>query len=147
MTRAYNELALTAFDRLGQLPPSFELHELKAHIYNNQTKYSEAAAEWRQALQLLPADLQIKKNLALSLKFGQDYSSALALFQELLQQQPDSAEFNYFVGDTLLDLQRSKEALPLLKRGYFEIQNPPPHTRRWPAANSQSANRRRPFRI
>ena len=116
MTRAYNELALTAFDRLGQLPPSPELHELKAHIYNNQKKYSEAAAEWRQALQLLPADLQIKKNLALSLKFGEDYSSALPLFQELLQQQPDSAELNYFVGDTLLDLERSKEALPLLKR-------------------------------
>jgi predicted Zn-dependent protease len=115
-TRAYNELALTSFDRLGQFPPSPELHELKAHIYNNQKKYSEAAAEWRKALELLPADLRIKKNLALSLKFGEDYSAALPLFQELLHQQPDSAEFNYFVGDTLLDLQRSKEALPLLKR-------------------------------
>ena len=115
-TRAYNELALTAFDRLGQLPPSPELHELKAHIYNNQKKYNEAAAEWRKASELSPADLQIKKNLALSLKFGEDYSAALPLFQELLHQQPDSAEFNYFVGDTLLDLQRSREALPLLKR-------------------------------
>jgi predicted Zn-dependent protease len=116
ITRAYNELALTAFDRLGQLPLSPQLHELKAHIYNNQKKYSEAAAEWRKALELLPADLQIKKNLALSLKLGEDYSAALPLFQELLHQQPDSAEFNYFVGDTLLDLQRAKEALPLLKR-------------------------------
>ena len=115
-TRAYNELALSAFDRLGQLPPSPELHELKAHIYNNQKKYSEAAAEWRKALELSPADLQIKKNLALSLKLAEDYGAALPLFQELLHQQPDSAEFNYFVGDTLLDLQRSKEALPLLKR-------------------------------
>jgi superkiller protein 3 len=115
-TRAYNELALTAFDRLGQLPQSPELHELKAHIYNNQKKYSEAAAEWRKALKLLPAALQIKKDLALSLKLGEDYGAALPLFQELLHQQPDSAELNYFVGDTLLDLQRSKEALPLLKR-------------------------------
>jgi predicted Zn-dependent protease len=115
-TRAYNELALTAFDKLGQLPPSPQLHELKAHIYNNQKKYSEAAAEWRKALELLPSDLKIKKNLALSLKFGEDYHAALPLFEDLLHQQPDSAEFNYFVGDTLLDLQRSKEALPLLKR-------------------------------
>ena len=115
-TRAFNELALTAFDRLGQLPPSPELHELKARIYNNQKKYSEAAAEWRKALDLSPADMQIKKNLALSLKLGEDYSAALPLFQELLHEQPDSAEFNYLVGDTLLDLQKPKEALPLLKR-------------------------------
>lgn len=115
-TRAYNELALTAFDRLGQLPPSPELHELKARIYSNQKKYSEAAAELRKALELSPADARLKKDLALSLQLGQDYVAALPLFQELLHQQPDSAEFNYFVGDTLLDLQRSKEALPFLKR-------------------------------
>jgi predicted Zn-dependent protease len=121
-TRAYNELALTAFDRLGQLPPSPELHELKAQIYSNQKKYAEAATEWRKALELSPADLQIKKELAISLKLGEDYSAALPLFQELLNQQPDSAEFNYFVGDTLLDLQRPREALPLLKRAV--VRNP-----------------------
>jgi predicted Zn-dependent protease len=115
-TRAYNELALTAFDRLGRLPPSAELHELKAHIYNNQKKFSEAASEWRMALELSPANLQIRKELAISLKLGEDYSAALPLFQELLRQQPDSAEFNYFAGDTLLDLQQPKEALPLLER-------------------------------
>ncbi len=115
-TRAYNELALTAFDRLGRLPSSAELHELKGHIYNNQKKYSEAASEWRKALELSPTNLQIRKELAISLKLGEDYSAALPLFQELLHQQPDSAEFNYFAGDTLLELQQPKEALPLLKR-------------------------------
>ena len=115
-TRAYNELALTAFDRLGRLPLSAELHELKGHIYNNQKKYSEAGSEWRKALELSPTNLQIRKELAISLKLGEDYSAALPLFQELLHQQPDSAEFNYFAGDTLLDLQQPKEALPLLKR-------------------------------
>jgi predicted Zn-dependent protease len=115
-TRAYNELALTAFDRLGRLPPSAELHELKGHIYNNQKKYSEAGSEWRKALELSPTNLQIRKELAISLKLGEDYSAALPLFQKLLDQQPDSAEFNYFAGDTLLDLQQPKEALPLLKR-------------------------------
>ena len=115
-TRAYNELALTAFDRLGLLPSSAELHELKGHIYNNQKKYSEAASEWRKALELSPTNLQIRKELAISLKLGEDYGAALPLFQELLHQQPDSAEFNYFAGDTLLELQQPKEALPLLKR-------------------------------
>ena len=55
-SRAYNELALHAFAQLGQLPPSAELHELKARIYTSQKKYSEAASEWREALRLSPTD-------------------------------------------------------------------------------------------
>lgn len=116
LARAYNELALNAFDRLGQLPPSPELHELKAHIYNAQKKYAEAASEWRKALEFSSNDIQVKKELAISLKLGEDYSTALPLFQELFKQQPDSAELNFLLGDTLLDLQRPAEALPLLKR-------------------------------
>jgi tetratricopeptide (TPR) repeat protein len=102
-TRAYNELALTAFDRLGRLPSSAELHELKGHIYNNQKKYSEAASEWRKALELSPTNLQIRKELAISLKLGEDYSAALPLFQELLHQQPDSAEFSGRAGGSVSD--------------------------------------------
>ena len=115
-SRAYNELAINAFIRLGQLPASAELHELKARIYGSQKKYSEAAGEWREALKLSPASAEIQKQLAISLKLGQDYGAALALLQYLLRQQPASAELSYLVGDTLLDLQRVEEAIPLLKR-------------------------------
>jgi predicted Zn-dependent protease len=115
-SRAYNELALEAFTRLGQLPPSAEQHELRAHIYNGQKRYTEAAGEWREALKLSPGDPQIQKQLAISLKFSQDYGGALPVFQDLLRRQPGSAELNYLVGDTLLDLQRVEEAIPLLKR-------------------------------
>ncbi|PYT76766.1 MAG: hypothetical protein DMG40_25545 [Acidobacteria bacterium] len=114
-SRAYHELALQAFTQLGQLPPSAELHELKAHIYNSQNKYAEAASEWREAQKLSPADVEIQKQLAISLKLAEDYSAALPLFQALLRQQPSSAELNYLTGDTLLDLQRAEEAIPLLK--------------------------------
>ena len=115
-SRAYNELALQAFTQLGQLPPSAELHELKAHIYNSQKRYAEGAGEWREALKLSPADVEIQKQLAISLKLGEDYTTALPLFQELLRQQPGSSELNYLTGDTLLALQRTEEAIPLLKR-------------------------------
>jgi tetratricopeptide (TPR) repeat protein len=115
-SRAYNELALNAFTRLGQLPASAELHELKARIFNNQKKYSEAASEWREALKLAPADWHVKKELAISLKFAQDYSAALSLFQELAREQPESAELSYLLGDTLLAEQRAEEATPFLER-------------------------------
>jgi tetratricopeptide (TPR) repeat protein len=115
-SRAYNELALQAFAHLGQLPPSAEQHELKAYIYDSQKKYSEAAGEWREALKLSPDDPQIQKQLAISLKFSQDYAGALPVFRGLLRRSPSSAELNYLAGDTLLDLQRAQEAIPLLKR-------------------------------
>jgi tetratricopeptide (TPR) repeat protein len=91
--RAYNELALQAFSRLGQLPPSAEQHELKARIYDDQKRYSEAAGEWREALKLSPGDPHAEKQLAISLKFNQDYGGALPLLQDILRRQPGSAEF------------------------------------------------------
>ena len=115
-SRAYNELALQAFARLGQLPPSPEQHEVKARIYTGQKRYADAAQEWREALKLLPLDKQIQKQLAISLKFSQDYAAALPLLQGLLDAQPASAELNYLTGETLLDLQRVEEAIPLLRR-------------------------------
>jgi len=115
-SRAYNELAVRAFTRLGQLAPSAELHELRAHIYGGQKRYAEAAEEWREALKLSPVDPQIQKQLAISLRLSQDYDGALSLFKDLLRQQPASAELNYLVGDTMLDLQRAEEAIPFLKR-------------------------------
>ena len=114
--RAYNELALQAFSRLGQLPPSAEQHELKARIYGDQKRYSEAVSEWREALTLSPGDPQVEQQLAISLKFNQDYGSALPLFQDMLRRQPGSAELNFLAGDTLLDLRRVDEAIPLLRR-------------------------------
>jgi tetratricopeptide (TPR) repeat protein len=114
--RAYNELAVQAFTRLVQLPPSMEQHELKAHIFSGQKKYAEAAQEWRDALKLSPADKQVQKQLAISLKFSHDYAAALPLLQSLLRAQPASAELNYLTGETLLDLQRTEEAIPLLRR-------------------------------
>jgi tetratricopeptide (TPR) repeat protein len=116
LSRAYNELALQAFARLGQLPPSTEQHELKAHIFGGQKRYADAAREWRDALKLAPNDTRIQKQLAITLKFSQDYAGALPLLQNLLRAQPASAELNYLAGETLLDLQRAQEAIPLLLR-------------------------------
>ena len=91
-------------------------HELKAHIFSGQKRYADAAQEWRDALKFSPLDKQIEKQLAISLKFSQDYAAALPLFQGLLRDQPASAELSYLTGETLLDLQRPEEAIPLLVR-------------------------------
>jgi len=114
--RTCNQLALQAFVRLEKLPPSSEQHEVKAQILNRQKRYSEAANEWKAALNFSPDNPEFLEQLAINLKLSQDYAAALPLFQKLLQKHSTSAELNYLVGDTLLDLQRPEDAIPYLER-------------------------------
>ena len=71
--KAANELALQAFFRLGQLPPSVELHQLKAEIARGQGQHLESVQEWRAALALSPGNPRIERELAVSLFMAADY--------------------------------------------------------------------------
>jgi len=115
-TRAYNQLAVDAYVRLGELPPSRETHELKAKIAFNRRQYAEAAREWREALQLSPGDAYLEKELAIALYKSSDLAGAQALFERLLKEQPDSAELNFYLGDTLLNAQQPQAASPYLAK-------------------------------
>jgi len=84
-SRAYNELASPSLHSpLAGCRFPGNSNELKAHIYSGQKRYAEAADEWRAARKFSPGDPQIQKQLAISLKFSQDYGRALPLFQDLL---------------------------------------------------------------
>jgi len=115
-TRAYNQLALEAFTRLGELPASAELHELKASIYMGQKRYQESAQEWQEALKLEPRDPEIQRQLAVALDLNGEHEAAQPLLQHLLSRQPNSAELNYLFGDTLLNQQQAEPAIPYLKK-------------------------------
>ncbi len=54
-TRAYNQLAIEAFDRLGQLPDSVEIHALKAQILHGHGQDTEAARNGELRWRLRPA--------------------------------------------------------------------------------------------
>lgn len=113
--KAANELALQAFFRLGQLPESVELHQLKADIARGQGQHLEAVKEWRAALALQPGNLPIERELAISLFMAGDYASALEAAKKLLKAQPDSAEMNFIAGDSLLRTEQPEEAIPFLR--------------------------------
>ena len=114
-TRAYSELALKAFDKLGYLPDSVEMHALKAQILHDHGQDIEASREWRAALKLNPGDPGLEQELAKSLFIGKDYHSAAALAEKLLAQQPDSPDLNFIVGDSLWQTQQPEKALPYLE--------------------------------
>jgi predicted Zn-dependent protease len=115
-TRAHNQLALEAFSRLGQLPPSAEMHELMAKMESHRRQYVESAREWREALKLSPGNPSLQEGLAVALYQAGDLQGARAMFEDLLKRQPESAELNYMLGDTLLNSQKPQEAVPYLKK-------------------------------
>jgi predicted Zn-dependent protease len=109
--KAANELALQSFFRLGQLPPSVELHEVQAEIARSQNQHLESVKEWRAALDLSPGDPRLKQELAVSLFLAKDYKSAL----EAAKGLPPSPELNFLMGDSLLRLEEPEKAVPYLE--------------------------------
>ena len=89
--KAANELAMQALFRLGQLPPSAELHQLRAEIARGQGQHLESAREWREALALMPGNPRLRRELADSLFMAQDYRAALAEVESLLQGRSEIA--------------------------------------------------------
>jgi len=115
-TRAYNKLALDAYVKLGELPPSAESHELKAKIESDRRQYAEAAKDWKEALQLSPGSAYLEKQLAIALYKSGDLAGARSLFEQLLRWQPEAPDLNFYLGDTLLNSQQPQAALPYLER-------------------------------
>lgn len=113
--KAANELALQAFFQLGQLPPSVELHQLRAEIARNQRQPAEAVKEWREALKLAPGDPHLRQELALSLYVAQDYHGALDEVTALLKMAPREPELNFLAGDSLVKLEQPEKAIPYLR--------------------------------
>jgi predicted Zn-dependent protease len=113
--KAANELAMQALFRLGQLPPSAELHQLRAEIARAQGQHLESVREWREALLLMPGSPRLRRELAESLFLAQNYQAALAETDSLLQSDPKSPELNFIAGDSLLRLEQPEKALPYLK--------------------------------
>jgi predicted Zn-dependent protease len=113
-SRAYDRLALQAFLRLTQLPPSPQLHELMAELHEASRDYPVAAQEWRMAYQLSDRDPEIGTHLAGALLQAYDPRGAQQLLEVILRQRPQSAEVNYLLGYSLVNLQEPSRAIPYL---------------------------------
>jgi tetratricopeptide (TPR) repeat protein len=113
-TRAYNQLAIEAFDRLGRLPDSVEIHALKAQILHGHGQDAEAAGEWRAALALSPGNARLENELATALFLAHKYDELMPLLQKLLSQQNDAPDLNFMMGESLWRTQQPEKAVPYL---------------------------------
>ena len=114
-TKAYNQLATQAFDRLNQLPESVQVHALKAQTFHDHRQNMEAANEWRAALNLSPADPNLKRQLSGALFDAKAYQSVMPLLKEQLAQDPKAPDLNYWMGASLWRTEQPEQALPYLE--------------------------------
>ena len=110
-TRAANELAVRAYEKLAALPRSVEYYELTARQLDSRGRHLEAAKDWRQALDLAPDNATVQEGLALSLYNGRDLDGALPMLKALLKKESCSAALQFLVGSTLLRMDRPSDAL------------------------------------
>jgi predicted Zn-dependent protease len=106
--------AREAFERLQALPPSPELHQFRAELAREQGKPLEAIDELRKGLQLVPEDLGLQKRLARALYEAKSYDEAVTLLERVRRRDP-SAETRHLLGDVLLVVGRSAEAVKALE--------------------------------
>ena len=114
--KAYNQMAIEAFGRLGALPESVELHALKAQILHGHKQDHEAATEWRAALNLAPGNKRLESELARALFLAHDDKGAMELVQKLLATDSNSPHLNFMMGESLLRTEQPIEAVAYLER-------------------------------
>lgn len=116
LAKAYEELALQAHARLAALPPSAEMHQLMAAIYDMRELYPEAVQEWRSALAVQPNDRILNKRLAQSLWAAGEWKLAYETALKILAVEPDAGDLRFLAGDSLLKMQLPAEALLYLTK-------------------------------
>jgi predicted Zn-dependent protease len=114
-TRAYNALATAAFTTLETLPPSVQVHLVRAAVDRDQGRPLEAIPELKKALALRPGDAGIEQELAAALYETRNLDEALPLLARLAGPPATApVDLAFFYGDALLQAQQVDKALPYL---------------------------------
>jgi tetratricopeptide (TPR) repeat protein len=115
--KAWND---TLFEMFRKTPGSFRVNQVSAEIFEIQGRYSEAAAEYRKAIEKNPAALNLHFRLGRVLLLESHAPENLALarheFEAELALNPDDAVAHFEVGQILLASQQPAEALRCFER-------------------------------
>jgi predicted Zn-dependent protease len=114
--RAANQLATAALARLETLPPSLELHLIRAEVAQTRGRHADAVSELKAAAAMAPNDGVVALALAEALVRARSLDQALPLLDRLTAAQPDSPAVLYLHGEALLQAQRLEQAIPMLER-------------------------------
>ena len=101
--------------RLETLPPSVELHLIRAELAQSGGRNTEGVTEVRAALKLSPGNPLIERALAEALLEAHNTDEALPLLERLSRERPDASVVLMY-GDALLQSQQIERAIPILER-------------------------------
>jgi tetratricopeptide (TPR) repeat protein len=115
--KAWNGLVYEMFEKT---PASFRVNQLSAEVFEIQGQYSEAAGEYRKAIEKNPDALNLHYRLGRALLMQSHEPGALAearkQFEAELALNPNDAVAEYQVGQILLTGQKPAEATPHFER-------------------------------
>jgi tetratricopeptide (TPR) repeat protein len=118
--KAYNALALDAFEQLGKLPDSVQIHALKADILQSHRQFLESANEWRAALKLSPNDIRLQHQLAVALFLAKDYQTLIPMLEKQIAAGDRSPETNFMLGDSFVRTEQPQKGIPHLETALRE---------------------------
>jgi tetratricopeptide (TPR) repeat protein len=118
--RAATELTKAVFARLDRLPDSRERREVRAALATAERRHADAVVELKAALKHAPQDPSLLGELGIELYLTRDYEQAVAVLAPLVSATPplEDARILTAHGDSLLQLDRLDEALPILRRAF-----------------------------
>lgn len=118
--RAATELSKEAASRLDRLPDSRERRELRAALASADRRYADAVVELKAATKFAPDDPSLRGELGIAHYLTRDYEQAIAVLGPLVAGAPslDDSRVLTAQGDSLLQLERVDEAVPILRRAF-----------------------------
>jgi tetratricopeptide (TPR) repeat protein len=109
--RAWNE---AVYEMFRNTPASFRVNQLSAEVFETQGRFTEAAAEYRKAIQKNPSALNLHYRLGRAMLMESHDSAALQQaqkeFEAELAMNPGDAAAEYQLGQILIARQRSTDA-------------------------------------
>jgi tetratricopeptide (TPR) repeat protein len=109
--------AATALEALlGEIPESFEVHELLGLVYAAQSQYSNASPHLEKAVRLKPGSASGRMNLAINLVQLGKLQSAEAEFKKALELEPRNYDANHNLGELYVRSGKITAATPYLEQ-------------------------------
>jgi predicted Zn-dependent protease len=114
--RAANRLATAAVARLESLPPSVELHLIRASLAQSGGRKTDAVTELRAADTLSPGNTVIETALADALVQAHALDEAVPMLERLTHQRGADSALLLLYGEALLEDQQIERAIPILEQ-------------------------------
>jgi tetratricopeptide (TPR) repeat protein len=115
--RAYQAVAKNIYQRMYQLAPdSWQVHQARARLYDDDQRYKEAADEYEAASRANPQDLNLYDQLALEYRHVGNLDAVERTFVREKSVAPDDPRALLNLGSVQIERGRASEGLPLVKQ-------------------------------